>query len=264
MAGRSVTPKPTNVDAISYVRSVREAFHDEPAKYREFIMLMKDYNRGVGLNSVIAKVEELLKDHRNLLLGFSIFLPDGATITIPPEADKARSTPSTPIKEDLDSYLTAVKEAFHDDPRKYDVFSKVLCYIIQHGLLSISGGGIESLEHLLKDHQNLLLRLNNFIPAETQRILHQRAESDDNKRKRIAGFIGKLKARFQGDGRSVYESFTEILKMYQEGNKSGNEFYKEFFELVQGHEDLAMDFSEIFKSFKRSTDPSGSNSARDS
>ncbi|EOA37319.1 hypothetical protein CARUB_v10011000mg [Capsella rubella] len=247
MVGRSVTPTPTFADALSYVRSVKEAFHDEPAKYREFLKLMKDYrhSRGVDANSVFARVEALLKDHRNLLLGFSVFLPAGTTITIPPEPDKARSTS---VKEDLNSYLTAVKKAFRDNPLKYYVFFKHFCDLRRDSVIDIADG-IEYLEELLKDHQSLFLRLIAFLPAETQRLLHQRNASDDNKRKRVKSFIGKLKARFQlqEDGRHVYESFLEIMKVYQEGNKSVKELYKEVISLVQGHEDLITEFSEIFK-----------------
>lgn len=43
MAGRGVAPKPSIDDARSYINSVKEAFHDEPAKYAEFIKLLNVY-----------------------------------------------------------------------------------------------------------------------------------------------------------------------------------------------------------------------------
>ncbi|XP_010480641.1 PREDICTED: paired amphipathic helix protein Sin3-like 1 [Camelina sativa] len=241
MVKGSVTPKPTAADALSYVESVKEALHDEPAKYQEFRKIMKDYNRGrLDAASVITRVEILLEDHPNLLRGFSVFLPTGATIIIPP------------TKEDLDSYLTDVKAAFHDNPLKYYVFYENFRSIRRNRVLTGIAGDVKYLEELLQDHQNLFLRLTTFLPAETQRFLHQRAISEDNRKKHAVIFHNMIKERFQGDDLHVFESFLEILKMFKEGNKSVDEYYEEVIELVQGHQDLVMEFLEIFK-----THPSG-------
>lgn len=106
MVGRRVSPALTKDDAHSYIIAVKETFHDEPTKYQEFIkllngvcdhryvffsspfifglvftfncelilMLLVSFCR-VDKYSVIARVEELMKDHQDLLLGFSVFLP---------------------------------------------------------------------------------------------------------------------------------------------------------------------------------------------
>lgn len=42
MIGRRVSPEPTMDDAVSFIDSVKEAFHDEPAKFHEFKLLMND------------------------------------------------------------------------------------------------------------------------------------------------------------------------------------------------------------------------------
>ncbi|XP_010501573.1 PREDICTED: paired amphipathic helix protein Sin3-like 4 [Camelina sativa] len=260
MFGRSVSPEPTMYDVVTYINSVKDAFHDEPAKYDGFLKLFIDVRvLRVYVPNDIARMKELIKDHQNLLLRLNVFLPAEAQITIPPEAEaqitipseadhKAGSVPQKPIKEDLVSYLTAVKEAFHDDPPTYDVFYKLIYNIRHHRVLDIASA-IGRVDELLQDHQDLLLRLNDFLSAEAQRILHLKIEkgaaSDDNKRKRVASFLSKLKARFQWDDRHVYESFLEILNMYQEGNKSIVKMYQEIVSLVQDHEDLVMEFADI-------------------
>jgi len=42
MVERRVQVEPTLSDAHSYITAVKEAFHDEPTKYEEFIKLMND------------------------------------------------------------------------------------------------------------------------------------------------------------------------------------------------------------------------------
>lgn len=46
----------------------------------------------VDVVNVIARVEELLKNHHDLLLGFNVCLPDEAKITIFPEVKRTMPT----------------------------------------------------------------------------------------------------------------------------------------------------------------------------
>ncbi|XP_023632831.1 paired amphipathic helix protein Sin3-like 6 [Capsella rubella] len=228
MVGRSVTPTPTFADALSYVRSVRDAFHDEPAKYREFLKLfhkiINAFNaRRLDTGTVIARMEKLLKDHLNLLLGFNAFLPPGFQITIPPEASKELGNGAT--MDDATSYLTAVKKAFHEEPAKYAQLIKLLNDFRARRVDTAIV--IERVEELMKDHQNLLLGFSVFLSPK-------------------ANFIRNLKARFQGDGSHVVNSVLQILRIYREGNKSNDEAYIEVIRLLQGHEDLVIEFSDIF------------------
>ncbi|EFH69595.1 predicted protein [Arabidopsis lyrata subsp. lyrata] len=183
--------------------------------------------------------------------------------------------------DDARSFVNDVKEAFGaDETAKYREFLDILQGLranrIDYPTL------VATVEELLKDHQDLLLRFNAFFAVEpkdskgrvcerVKRVLkghpnllrgfrvfvparstitiastksEQRAASDNNKRIRVANFITKLKARFQGNDRHVYESFLEILTMYQEGNKSVNDLYQEVIALLQGHEDLVMEFED--------------------
>ncbi|XP_010462873.1 PREDICTED: paired amphipathic helix protein Sin3-like 3 [Camelina sativa] len=237
-------------EAVSYLTTVRKAFHDEPGKYAQFLKIMHDFSaRRVDTTTVIARMEKLMKDHLDLLLGFNAFLPAGFQITIPPKANNefgqfrnvaGRSvSPEATTMDDATSYLTAVKEALSDEPAKYAEIIKLLNDLRARRVDTASV--IARVEELLKDHQNLLLGFSVFLSAKTN-------------------FIRKLKARFQGDGCHVVNSVLQILRMYREGNKSKDDAYQEVFVLLQGNDDLVMEFSEIFSGL---TYPSGSTSTRE-
>ncbi|CAH8253409.1 unnamed protein product [Arabidopsis lyrata] len=108
-------------DAMSYIEAVRDALEDaEPEKYEEFLRTFLDFGADrIGIAAFSASIQELLKDHVNLLLGFNVFLPLEFQITIPLEASTefhkvvGRSVPPKPAMEDATSYLIAVKKAFH-------------------------------------------------------------------------------------------------------------------------------------------------------
>jgi len=115
IAARSVSPDSTIDDAVSYINTVKEAFHDEPAKYYEFFQLFYDIRyryvllcpssilfalnfksqsiqhcevilfviyyslcRLIDVAGGITRVEELLKAHKNLLVRLNAFLPPEA------------------------------------------------------------------------------------------------------------------------------------------------------------------------------------------
>ncbi|KAG7593059.1 Paired amphipathic helix [Arabidopsis thaliana x Arabidopsis arenosa] len=141
--------------------------------------------------------------------------------------------------DDATSYLTAVKKAFHDEPAKYVELIKLLNDLSARRVDAASV--IARVDELMKDHQNLLLGFSVFLSANMS-------------------FIRKLKARYQGVGSHVVDSVLQILRLCRVGNKSKSEAYQEVVELVQGHEDLVMELSEIFSGL---TDPSGSTSTSD-
>ncbi|EFH69592.1 hypothetical protein ARALYDRAFT_313265 [Arabidopsis lyrata subsp. lyrata] len=85
MVARRVSPALTVEDAHSYINTVKETFHDQPTKYVEFVKLLNGVRElRVDKDSVVARVEELMKGHQDLLLGFNVFLS--------PEAKKAART----------------------------------------------------------------------------------------------------------------------------------------------------------------------------
>ncbi|KAL9857542.1 putative transcription regulator Others family [Arabidopsis thaliana] len=242
MAGGSKSPASSLEDGKAYVNAVKVALEEaEPAKYQEFLRLFHEViARRMGMATFSARMQDLLKDHPSLCLGLNVMLAPEYQRTIPPEASEefhkvvGRSVPRPePTIDDATSYLIAVKEAFHDEPAKYEEMLKLLNDFKARRVDAASV--IARVEELMKDHSNLLFGFCVFLSATTS-------------------FTTKLKARFQGDGSQVVDSVLQIMRMYGEGNKSKNDAYQEggflVVALVQGHDDLVMELSQIF------TDPS--------
>jgi histone deacetylase complex regulatory component SIN3 len=88
--------------AVMYLDDVKREFIDQPDIYNEFLAVMKEFKSG-GLDTVgvRARVMELFKGHRKVLLGFNAFLPPNCAITehdmeeLPRTAVHTLATPSS-------------------------------------------------------------------------------------------------------------------------------------------------------------------------
>ncbi|EOA36115.1 hypothetical protein CARUB_v10011661mg, partial [Capsella rubella] len=88
MARRRVRPELTMADSVLYLTSVKETFHDEPAKFKEVLKLLVDIKaHRINKESGIARMTHLIKGHPKLLRGLRFFLPK-AKLTIPAKANK--------------------------------------------------------------------------------------------------------------------------------------------------------------------------------
>ncbi|OAE29069.1 hypothetical protein AXG93_146s1470 [Marchantia polymorpha subsp. ruderalis] len=64
------------IDALTYVRSVQDAFKREKAMYRMFLEVLKDYNTGqIDVPKLISQVKVILDGHPNLIADFHKCLP---------------------------------------------------------------------------------------------------------------------------------------------------------------------------------------------
>ncbi|GLJ57985.1 hypothetical protein SUGI_1397100 [Cryptomeria japonica] len=83
--GYEEMPLPTEIDAQSYLISVKEHFKDDMGKFAEFIQILDDFrSKTCDAIKVIARLKQLVKSHE-LLLGFNKFLPKGFEILLPSE-----------------------------------------------------------------------------------------------------------------------------------------------------------------------------------
>ncbi|CAH8253417.1 unnamed protein product [Arabidopsis lyrata] len=181
-----------------------------------------------------------------------------------------------PSLSDAHSYITAVKEAFHDEPTKYEEFIKLMIDIRDHTVDKATG--LSNMTELIKGHPRLLRGLSFFFPQvkrsispkanntihhEANRTIilkaeatnppeaeHRGAKSKYTIRKRIEhdweNFMNMLKTRFRSLDTHVVESFLKIMIMHNEGKKSEKEVQEEVVDLLYYHEDLIDKFFRYF------------------
>ncbi|CAA7031724.1 unnamed protein product [Microthlaspi erraticum] len=91
MVGKRVSPSPvlTMDAALDYMDEVKKAFHDEPAKYDQFIEILLTAHTVDEADSALARVKELMIGHMDLFLVFSVILAAQPKTTIPPETATA-------------------------------------------------------------------------------------------------------------------------------------------------------------------------------
>ncbi|CAK9146264.1 unnamed protein product [Ilex paraguariensis] len=128
MMGGSSIQKLTTNDALAYLRAVKERFQDNKKKYDEFLEVMKDFkSQRIDTAGVIARVKELFKGHRDLILGFNTFLPKGYEITLLPDDIPHRVKKLVQFDEAMD-FVNKIKVAalFHDNHDLLEEFTHFL------------------------------------------------------------------------------------------------------------------------------------------
>ncbi|KAK7386925.1 hypothetical protein VNO78_27301 [Psophocarpus tetragonolobus] len=109
----------TRMDAEQFIKQVHYIFQEKMEKFDEFLQVMIDYkNDRIDVVVLIEKVEAILKEHRDLILGFNKFLPKGYQILLPSKGK--------PQMEDALNYLNKVQTRFQDDDHVYKSFLNIL------------------------------------------------------------------------------------------------------------------------------------------
>ncbi|KAK1383711.1 paired amphipathic helix protein Sin3-like 2 [Heracleum sosnowskyi] len=152
----------TTNDALSYLKEVKDMFHDQREKYDTFLDVMKDFKaQRIDTTGVIARVKDLFKGHNNLIFGFNTFLPKGYEITV---IEEGEAPPKKTVEfEEAISFVNKIKKRFqNDDDHVYKSFLDILnMYRKEHK-------GIEEVYHevaaLFDDHPDLLDEFIRFLP----------------------------------------------------------------------------------------------------
>ncbi|RYR18045.1 hypothetical protein Ahy_B03g062676 isoform A [Arachis hypogaea] len=146
--------------------------------------------------------------------------------------------------DDAVKYLKTVKDAFHDKPKKYADFLKVMKDF--KAQRTDTDGVVARVKKLFKGHRNLIVGFNAFLPKKHEIELPLEDEQPQRNKPvdfvEAVNFVGKVKSRFQGDD-SVYKSFLDILEMYRKKTKTMSEVHLEVAALFRGHEDLLEEFT---------------------
>ncbi|VFQ95207.1 unnamed protein product [Cuscuta campestris] len=161
MSGRSAQ-KLTTVDALAYLKAVKEIFRDKREKYDEFLEAMKDFKaQRIDTSGVIARVKDLFRGHRDLILGFNTFLPKGYEITLPQEDEL------TPLRKPVEfdeaiNFVNKIKARFQGDDYVYKSFLDIL-NMYRKESKSIAEV-YQRVASLLHEHPDLLEEFTHFLP----------------------------------------------------------------------------------------------------
>eukprot|EP00252_Welwitschia_mirabilis_P014418 TRINITY_DN3168_c0_g1_i2.p1 TRINITY_DN3168_c0_g1~~TRINITY_DN3168_c0_g1_i2.p1 ORF type:complete len:1345 (-),score=339.72 TRINITY_DN3168_c0_g1_i2:26-4060(-) len=152
--------KLTTEDALSYLKKVKDMFHDNREQYDEFLEVMKAFKaQRVDTAGVIARVKDLFKGHRSLILGFNTFLPKGYEITLPEECPPKKQP--VDYKQAID-YVNKIKARFQNDEEVYKNFLNIL-NLYRQGKKTISDV-YQEVETLFFNHPDLLEEFTTFLP----------------------------------------------------------------------------------------------------
>lgn len=160
MMGGSSANKLTTNDALSYLKSVKEIFQDRRDKYEEFLEVMKDFkSQRIDTSGVIARVKELFKGHRTLILGFNTFLPKGYEITDPEDEAPVKK----PVEfEEAISFVNKIKTRFQGDDFVYKSFLDILnMYRKENKAIAEV---YNEVSYLFRGHPDLLEEFTHFLP----------------------------------------------------------------------------------------------------
>ncbi|CAN4124323.1 unnamed protein product [Withania somnifera] len=160
MMGGSSANKLTTNDALCYLKAVKEIFQDRRDKYDEFLEVMKDFKgQRIDTSGVIARVKELFKGHRSLILGFNTFLPKGYEITNPEDEIPVKK----PVEfEEAISFVNKIKTRFQGDDFVYKSFLDILnMYRKEHKAIAEV---YNEVSYLFRGHPDLLEEFTHFLP----------------------------------------------------------------------------------------------------
>ncbi|KDO82657.1 hypothetical protein CISIN_1g001681mg [Citrus sinensis] len=154
--------KLTTNDALAYLKAVKDIFQDKREKYDDFLEVMKDFKaQRIDTAGVIARVKELFKGHRDLILGFNTFLPKGYEITLPLEDEQP--PPKKPVEfEEAINFVNKIKTRFQGDDHVYKSFLDILNMYRKENK-SITEV-YQEVEALFQDHPDLLEEFTHFLP----------------------------------------------------------------------------------------------------
>ncbi|KAL8137781.1 hypothetical protein V2J09_003782 [Rumex salicifolius] len=176
----SSVQKLTTNDALHYLKAVKEMFIDRKEKYDEFLEVMKDFKaQRLNTKGVIARVKELFKGHRDLILGFNTFLPKGYEILLPDEPLVKK-----PVEfEEAISFVNKIKARFQGNDHLYKSFLDILnMYRREHKPIKEV---YQEIAVLFKDHTDLLNEFTNFLPDDSKTVSLQQIHVDGKHRNTV-------------------------------------------------------------------------------
>eukprot|EP00002_Diphylleia_rotans_P027626 TRINITY_DN5549_c0_g1_i9.p1 TRINITY_DN5549_c0_g1~~TRINITY_DN5549_c0_g1_i9.p1 ORF type:complete len:1063 (-),score=209.23 TRINITY_DN5549_c0_g1_i9:1171-4359(-) len=182
-------------DALAYLEKIKICFHDQPWVYTSFLDSMKELkSQSIDTIGIIQRIKELFNGHRDLIIGFNRFLPQGFFIDVedtnvsvsreisPPENDHTAPQGNGVEYELATNLLKAIKTRFIHQPSVYATFIDILqSFQADNAILQDVYDKVAS---LFVDHQDLLQRFQRLFPrfddqGETPKAGHVLSAEDD-------------------------------------------------------------------------------------
>eukprot|EP00882_Tetradesmus_deserticola_P017808 GHRQ01019100.1.p1 GENE.GHRQ01019100.1~~GHRQ01019100.1.p1 ORF type:complete len:190 (+),score=74.67 GHRQ01019100.1:374-943(+) len=170
MQGMGQVHRLTTNDALTYLREVKNRFADKKDVYDTFLEIMKEFKaQRIDTAGVIARVKELFRGHKELVLGFNTFLPKGYEIQLADVADMDDEPPPNqmmnkqPVEFDQAiNYVNKIKTRFASDERVYKAFLEIL-NMYRKGQKTITNV-YDEVAVLFRAHADLLTEFTYFLP----------------------------------------------------------------------------------------------------
>jgi paired amphipathic helix protein Sin3a len=165
-------------NALEFLDQVKAQFAKQPRVYNQFLDIMKDFKtQSIDTPGVIARVSELFKGHKHLILGFNTFLPPGWKIEepipppAPPPVQQRRAPPAQPTQpaqrkqpefDHARNYVKKIKQRFALQPHIYKAFLEILhtYHKEQHTIKDV----YDQVANLFANHPDLLDEFTQFLP----------------------------------------------------------------------------------------------------
>ncbi|KAI0078868.1 hypothetical protein K474DRAFT_1770646, partial [Panus rudis PR-1116 ss-1] len=232
-SGRPRSPdRPLNVtDALTYLDTVKNQFHEQPDVYNHFLDIMKDFkSQQIDTPGVIERVSTLFQGNPELIQGFNTFLPPGYKIEVsqdPRNLDRITVTTPSGILSQLNGVLGGpvrlTQSSFHAPS-----------YLPQFGPPPVLPVGIgpgsrpsTPLIHAVPHHLPGFIDPEPYSPAMSGSQAAAAANvlgglggrpteetSPKGEFNRAIQFLNQIKVRFAGEP-ETYKQFLEILQTYQ-------------------------------------------------
>ncbi|KAL0925039.1 hypothetical protein M5K25_003345 [Dendrobium thyrsiflorum] len=165
--------KLTTGDALTYLKRVKDLFQDNKEKYNEFLEVMRDFkSQRIDTYGVIKRVQELFKGHRELILGFGKFLPDGYEIKVPEEKKPEEKKPVD--FQEAFILVSKIKSRFENDRHTYKSFLDILEMYRNH--TKSSSEVCQEVALLFENHEDLFVEFVHFLP-DTSTSIAQRVST---------------------------------------------------------------------------------------
>jgi paired amphipathic helix protein Sin3a len=215
-------------NALDFLDQVKLQFANQPKVYNQFLDIMKDFKaQCIDTPGVIARVSELFKGHRNLILGFNTFLPPGYKIEkVPGEDDEMGSGTAD---------HAPMNEEYHQPQHPHT----------HPTAPSMQLPSSSTLLHQQPPPANQPI----VNPQMTSAPIAAAASVTQQQRKQpefdhARNYVKKIKMRFALQPH-IYKAFLEILHTYHKEQHTIKDVYEQVAALFHTHQDLLEEFTQF-------------------